>query len=92
MALVCRLHGDAQYRRRWNGERQPDHAASERLDQRKGKNQPFFMWLNVWDPHTPYRTPPSFENPFKDEPIPSWYTEEVRVEHWKKLGRTPHVR
>ncbi|MGA0332416.1 MAG: sulfatase, partial [Kiritimatiellia bacterium] len=56
---------------------------------RKGRGEkPFFMWVNVWDPHTPYRTPRDFENPFPEDPIPDWYTEEIRQEHWKKAG--PH--
>jgi choline-sulfatase len=56
--------------------------------QRKGADKPFFMWVNVWDPHTPYRTPAEFGNPFKDDPLPDWYTEEVRAAHWAKAG--PH--
>lgn len=57
--------------------------------ERKGKgDKPFFMWLNVWDPHTPYRTPLDFGNPFADEPIPEWYSEEVRQQHWQQPG--PH--
>lgn len=56
---------------------------------RKGQDEtPFFMWVNVWDPHTPYRTPRDFENPFTRDPIPDWYSEEIRQEHWKKAG--PH--
>jgi arylsulfatase A-like enzyme len=50
--------------------------------------KPFFMWVNVWDPHTPYRTPPGNDNPFKDDPLPEWYTEAVRADHWQKAG--PH--
>jgi arylsulfatase A-like enzyme len=46
------------------------------------------MWVNVWDPHTPYRTPREFGNPFAQDPIPEWYTEEVRRDHWEKAG--PH--
>ena len=56
---------------------------------RKGNDdKPFFMWVNVWDPHTPYRTPREFGNPFEGDPIPAWYTEDVRREHWQKAG--PH--
>lgn len=56
---------------------------------RKGKDEkPFFMWVNVWDPHMPYRTPESFGNPFKDDPLPAWYSEEIRAEHWNRAG--PH--
>lgn len=54
----------------------------------KKSEQPFFMWVNVWDPHTPYRTPQDFGNPFADDPLPAWYTEEVRQAHWQKPG--PH--
>jgi len=57
--------------------------------ERKGKEEkPFFMWVNVWDPHTPYRTPSSFGNPFEHDPLPGWYSEEIRAEHWNKAG--PH--
>ena len=58
--------------------------------ERKGNTseKPFFMWLNVWDPHTPYRTPADFPNPFKDDPIPTWYSEDIRRNHWQKAG--PH--
>ncbi|MDF3128424.1 sulfatase [Kiritimatiellaeota bacterium B1221] len=58
------------------------------LDRKGKEDKPFFMWLNVWDPHTPYRTPKDFTNPFKQEPIPDWYTEEVRQQHWQQPG--PH--
>lgn len=65
-----------------------DPQVTEWLD-RKGKDEkPFFMWVNVWDPHTPYRTPADFENPFADDPIPAWYTEAIRKVHWNKAG--PH--
>ena len=55
---------------------------------RKGADDNWFMHLNVWDPHTPYRTPAAYGDPFKDQPIPSWYTEAVRADHWMRPG--PH--
>ncbi len=58
------------------------------LTRKGGEEKPFFMWVNVWDPHTPYRTPSDFENPFKDDPLPDWYDESVRADHWQKAG--PH--
>lgn len=58
------------------------------LDANSGKDEPFFMWLNVWDPHTPYRTPAEHGNPFADHPIPEWYSEAIRTAHWEKAG--PH--
>ncbi len=58
------------------------------LERNSASEKPFFMWLNVWDPHTPYRTPNDFGNPFADEPLPEWYNEKVRSSHW--TGSGPH--
>ena len=55
---------------------------------RNGRADDWFLHVNLWDPHTPYRTPESFGNPFKDDPLPAWYTEEVRQQHWQGCG--PH--
>lgn len=74
-----------------NGQETADQIApqvNDWLERKGGDEKPFFMWLNVWDPHTPYRTPKDFGNPFKDEPIPDWYDEDVRKDHWEKAG--PH--
>ncbi len=54
----------------------------------KNNAKPFFMWVNVWDPHTPYRTPGDCGNPFANDPLPAWYTECVREDHWTRPG--PH--
>lgn len=48
----------------------------------------WFLQLNYWDPHTPYRAPQSFGNPFENDPLPEWITEEVFREHLKTVG--PH--
>lgn len=56
--------------------------------QRRGREDNWFLHVNFWDPHTPYRVPADYGDPFKDEPIPSWYTEAVRAEHWTRPG--PH--
>ena len=42
----------------------------------------------MWDPHSPYRTPDSFGNPFESAPLPAWLTEDVREAHWRGCG--PH--
>lgn len=55
---------------------------------RNGRRDHWFLHLNFWDPHTPYRTPESFGNPFKDDPLPAWLTEDVRRAHWSGYG--PH--
>ena len=48
----------------------------------------WFLHINFWDPHTPYRTPMSFGNPFKNEPPPLWITQEIIDNHRKSYG--PH--
>jgi len=53
-----------------------------------GRRDNWFMHLNFWDPHTAYRVPESFGEPFADTPIPEWYTETVRARHWQGSG--PH--
>jgi choline-sulfatase len=56
--------------------------------QRNAKEDHWFLHVNYWDPHTPYRTPEEFGNPFEKDPLPEWITEEVFREHRKKVG--PH--
>lgn len=36
------------------------------------QNDNWFLHLNYWDPHRPYRTPLEYGNPFEKEPAPSW--------------------
>jgi arylsulfatase A-like enzyme len=48
----------------------------------------WFLHVNYWDPHVPYRTPASFGNPFEEEPLPAWLTEEARQRMWESCG--PH--
>jgi len=53
---------------------------------RNSKRDNWLLHVNVWDPHTMYRTPESFGHPFKDEPIDPWYTEEMRQAQWEGFG------
>lgn len=56
---------------------------------RHGTEDNWFMHVHFWDPHTPYRAPAEFGNPFKDEPLPdNWITDEVFAEHLLHIG--PH--
>lgn len=48
----------------------------------------WFMHVHFWDPHTPYRAPESFGDPFKDEPLDGWITEEIFQQHLRHTG--PH--
>ncbi len=48
----------------------------------------WFLYVNYWDPHTPYRVPGDVENPFEKEPLPAWLTEDVLDKQLSKIG--PH--
>ncbi len=55
---------------------------------RHAASDDWFLHVNYWDPHTPYRTPLSYGNPFAGEPLPAWLTEAVRERSWGGYG--PH--
>ena len=55
---------------------------------RNGDEDNWFLHVHVWDPHTPYRAPASFGDPFAEEPLPAWLTEEVRARDCERCG--PH--
>ena len=55
---------------------------------RRGREEDWFLHVHLWDPHTPYRTPAAYGEPFRDSPPPAWLTEEVRARHWQGCG--PH--
>ena len=48
----------------------------------------WYLHLNFWDIHTPYRVPQGYGEPFEDEPIADWYTDALIAEHAKRAG--PH--
>ncbi|WP_338787257.1 sulfatase [Metabacillus sp. FJAT-53654] len=56
--------------------------------EQNGKDDNWMLYVNYWDPHTPYRAPDIFGNPFENEPLPSWLTEDVLETHKQKVG--PH--
>jgi len=74
-----------------NGNENADEVSPTAINWIRGradKEQPWFLHLNLWDPHTAYRVPEDFGNPFADDPIPEWYSEEIRQRHWDGCG--PH--
>ncbi len=73
-----------------NGLERADQVTPLALDwlDHHGRDTHWFCHINLWDPHTPYRTPEAFGNPFADEPLPAWYTDDVRRDHWARPG--PH--
>ncbi|MBN1346283.1 MAG: sulfatase [Phycisphaerae bacterium] len=62
--------------------------------ERHGQEDHWFLHVHVWDPHTPYRAPADYDNPFKDEPPASWITDDLIAGHRQYYGphsaRTPH--
>ncbi|MEC8986164.1 MAG: sulfatase [Actinomycetota bacterium] len=75
--------------RGFGGERSDEvlPGALEWLD-RRGKDDNWLLHVHLWDPHTPYTTPEEYGNPFADDPLPDWHTEEVRLKNWGLSG--PH--
>lgn len=59
------------------------------LERNAAQKQDWFLHVNYWDPHTPFRVPDSFGNPFENEPIPDWITDEVLEQHLQAVG--PHT-
>lgn len=61
------------------GNERADEVAPMAIDwlKRNGTDRKWFLHVNVWDPHTPYRTPEAYGDPFADEPLPDWMTPEV---------------
>ncbi len=55
---------------------------------RNGRLPNWFLHVNLWDPHTPFRTPAAFGNPFAGEPLPEWFSEEMWRRAWAGFG--PH--
>jgi choline-sulfatase len=55
---------------------------------RNGARPAWFLHVQLWDPHTPYRAPDAFGDPFADAPLPAWLTDEVRARHFAAVG--PH--
>ncbi len=52
----------------------------------RGRQKNWFLHLNFWDTHTPYRTPIAFGNPFKHDPASTWLTDEIIARHRASFG------
>jgi len=48
----------------------------------------WFLHINYWDPHTPYRAPVDMGNPFENDLVSGWVTEEILEGHQNLIG--PH--
>ncbi len=57
------------------------------LDRNQDRDD-WFLHVNVWDPHTFFRTPTEHGDPFAGQPAPDWMTDERITHHWHSYG--PH--
>lgn len=48
----------------------------------------WYLHVNFWDIHTPYRVPAGYGEPFADTALPDYFTDEMIAEHAKRGG--PH--
>ena len=48
----------------------------------------WFLHVHLWDPHTPYRAPMEFGNPFNNDQLNTWIDSEILEQHKKMTG--PH--
>lgn len=46
----------------------------------------WFLHVNYWDAHTPYRVPDAYPNPFAHDPPPGWPSQQVIDAHWHSSG------
>jgi arylsulfatase A-like enzyme len=54
-----------------------------------GQEDNWYLHINYWDIHTPYRAPESYGDPFSGDPLPDWLTEETLETHKQLVG--PHT-
>lgn len=55
---------------------------------RNASKDHWFLHVHLWDPHTPYRAPEAYGEPYANQPLPIWLTEAVRAAHFEGCG--PH--
>lgn len=55
---------------------------------RNRDREDWFLHVHFWDPHTPYRAPESFGNPFENGPFHTWIDKDVLEQHKKAVS--PH--
>ncbi len=55
---------------------------------RNAEKEDWYLHVNYWDAHTPYRAPQSFGDPFANDPLPGWLTPDLLARHRQQAG--PH--
>jgi arylsulfatase A-like enzyme len=54
--------------------------------EKNGNKKEWFLHVNYWDVHVPYRTPEGFRSPFEDEPPVSWMNEDLFADYVGRPG------
>ena len=57
---------------------------------RRGCDDNWYVHVNFWDPHTPYRVPDSYGDPFADDPLPPWVDDSAQLSQHMRLPG-PHT-
>ena len=75
------------------GRERADEVSRVAIDwlRRRGRQDDWFLHVHFWDPHTPYRTPSDWGDPFGefgDAGVPSWIDDDVLARSWELAG--PH--
>jgi arylsulfatase A-like enzyme len=55
-----------------------------------GAQDNWFLHINYWDPHTPYRVPKAYGEPFADEPLPPWLDDDALIRRHNTMAG-PHT-
>jgi choline-sulfatase len=50
----------------------------------------WFLHVNYWDPHTPYRVPIEYGHPFEKDPLPKWLDDDELIKRHNKMAG-PHT-
>jgi len=50
----------------------------------------WFLHINYWDPHTPYRVPEEVDNPFAEMPLPAWLDDDELIRRHNRMTG-PHT-
>ncbi len=48
-------------------------------------NDKWFLHVNLWDPHTPYRVPPEHGERFANDPLPAWLDNQALIDRHVKM-------
>ncbi len=54
------------------------------------RSESWYLHVNYWDPHTPYRVPASEGNAFADDPLPAWLDDDEVIRRHNAMAG-PHT-